>query len=192
MEVCVTLAGDPAHRRHAGPGAAGSPARLPSWPIAAGAHRDGRLPDLTTRAGDDALRGDAERVAGADAAGGEAAGRGLGAGGVRPLGLHSDVIGTVTDTGTPGGVRCGAVVCDCPSTPDRRRAASPPGGAAARRWTRNLGRSVPMTPPWSMARPCSAHRQSQHRSRRSIFRRYDHQVGDDTVIPPGGEAALLR
>jgi phosphoribosylformylglycinamidine synthase len=29
-------------------------------------------------------------------------------------------------------------------------------------------------------------------SRRPIFRRYDHQVGDDTVIAPGGDAALLR
>jgi len=25
-----------------------------------------------------------------------------------------------------------------------------------------------------------------------VFRRYDHQVGDDTVIPPGGDAAVLR
>ena len=29
-------------------------------------------------------------------------------------------------------------------------------------------------------------------SRRPVFRRYDHQVGDDTVIPPGGDAALVR
>jgi phosphoribosylformylglycinamidine synthase len=29
-------------------------------------------------------------------------------------------------------------------------------------------------------------------SRRPIFRRYDHQVGDDTVVPPGGDAAVLR
>jgi phosphoribosylformylglycinamidine synthase len=29
-------------------------------------------------------------------------------------------------------------------------------------------------------------------SRRPIFRRYDHQVGDDTVVAPGGDAALLR
>jgi phosphoribosylformylglycinamidine (FGAM) synthase-like enzyme len=29
-------------------------------------------------------------------------------------------------------------------------------------------------------------------SRRPVFRRYDHQVGDDTVMPPGGDAALVR
>ncbi len=29
-------------------------------------------------------------------------------------------------------------------------------------------------------------------SRRAIFRRYDHMVGDATVIPPGGDAAMLR
>jgi phosphoribosylformylglycinamidine synthase len=30
------------------------------------------------------------------------------------------------------------------------------------------------------------------RSRRGIFRRYDHMVGDATVVPPGGDAAMLR
>ena len=29
-------------------------------------------------------------------------------------------------------------------------------------------------------------------SRRGIFRRFDHMVGDATVIPPGGDAAMLR
>ena len=29
-------------------------------------------------------------------------------------------------------------------------------------------------------------------SRRPVYRRYDHQVGDDTVVPPGGDAAVLR
>jgi phosphoribosylformylglycinamidine synthase len=29
-------------------------------------------------------------------------------------------------------------------------------------------------------------------SRRPIFRRYDHMVGDATVLPPGGDAAMLR
>ncbi|HZU77410.1 MAG TPA: phosphoribosylformylglycinamidine synthase subunit PurL [Dehalococcoidia bacterium] len=29
-------------------------------------------------------------------------------------------------------------------------------------------------------------------SRRPVFRRYDHQVGDGTVVPPGGDAALVR
>jgi phosphoribosylformylglycinamidine synthase len=29
-------------------------------------------------------------------------------------------------------------------------------------------------------------------SKRSVFRRYDHQVGNATVIPPGGDAAMIR
>ena len=29
-------------------------------------------------------------------------------------------------------------------------------------------------------------------SRRGIFRRYDHMVGDATVVPPGGDAAMIR
>jgi phosphoribosylformylglycinamidine synthase subunit PurL len=29
-------------------------------------------------------------------------------------------------------------------------------------------------------------------SRRTIFRRYDHQVGNSTLIPPGGDAAMIR
>src|SRR5713101_6775878 len=29
-------------------------------------------------------------------------------------------------------------------------------------------------------------------SRRPIYRRYDHMVGDSTVVPPGGDAAVLR
>jgi phosphoribosylformylglycinamidine synthase len=29
-------------------------------------------------------------------------------------------------------------------------------------------------------------------SRRGVFRRYDHMVGDSTVVPPGGDAAMLR
>jgi phosphoribosylformylglycinamidine synthase len=29
-------------------------------------------------------------------------------------------------------------------------------------------------------------------SRRGIFRRYDHMVGDSTVVPPGGDAAVMR
>jgi phosphoribosylformylglycinamidine synthase subunit PurL len=29
-------------------------------------------------------------------------------------------------------------------------------------------------------------------SRRGVYRRYDHMVGDGTVIPPGGDAAMLR
>jgi len=30
------------------------------------------------------------------------------------------------------------------------------------------------------------------RSRRAVYRQYDHMVGDATVVPPGGDAAMLR
>jgi len=82
----------------------------------------------------------------------------------------------------------------CPRPPDRRRAASPPGGAAPRRAGRGaLGRSVrhdaALVDGETLLRLIGS---PNIGSRRSIFRRYDHQVGDDTVILPGGDAALLR
>jgi len=29
-------------------------------------------------------------------------------------------------------------------------------------------------------------------SRHPVYRRYDHQVGNDTVVAPGGDAAVIR
>jgi phosphoribosylformylglycinamidine synthase len=50
-----------------------------------------------------------------------------------------------------------------------------------------------MPPPWSMGETLRRLLGSPNiGSRRPIFRRYDHQVGDDTVVPPGGDAAVLR
>ena len=50
-----------------------------------------------------------------------------------------------------------------------------------------------MAPPWSRGETLLRLLASPNiGSRRPIFRRYDHQVGDDTVITPGGDAALLR
>jgi phosphoribosylformylglycinamidine synthase len=50
-----------------------------------------------------------------------------------------------------------------------------------------------MTPPWPLGETLVRLLGSPNiGSRRSIFRRYDHQVGDDTVVLPGGDAALLR
>jgi phosphoribosylformylglycinamidine synthase len=109
--------------------------------------------------------------------------------------LHSDVIGTVTDTGRLVVSDGGAVVCDLPldllidDVPLRHPEALRPAGL-------DEALSVDpfaMTPPWSMGESLLRLIGSPNiGSRRSIFRRYDHQVGDDTVVLPGGDAALLR
>jgi len=116
MEVCVTLAGDPRIVAMQDLGRPGSPARLPSWPSRRVRHRDGRLPDLTTRAGmtpyEVMLSESQERmllvVRPRDAASVQVE--------FDRWDLHSDVIGTVTDTGRLVVSDGGAVVCDLPST----------------------------------------------------------------------------
>ncbi len=109
--------------------------------------------------------------------------------------LHSAVIGTITDTGAMV-IHDGAdVVCDLPLDmliddvplrhPDMRR---PP----------HLDDLLAVDPA-SEAEPWTADEallrllgSANIGSRRRVFRRYDHQVGDDTVIGPGGDAALIR
>ena len=109
--------------------------------------------------------------------------------------LHSDVIGTVTDTGRLAVTDGGAVVCDLPldllidEVPLRHPEAVRPAGLDAPLSADPFA----MTPPWSMGESLLRLIGSPNiGSRRSIFRRYDHQVGDDTVVLPGGDAALLR
>jgi phosphoribosylformylglycinamidine synthase len=109
--------------------------------------------------------------------------------------LHSDVIGTVTDTGRLVVTDAGEVVCDLPldllidDVPLRHPEALRPAGLDAALSVDPLA----MTPPWSMGETLMRLIGSPNiGSRRSIFRRYDHQVGDDTVVLPGGDAALLR
>jgi phosphoribosylformylglycinamidine synthase len=109
--------------------------------------------------------------------------------------LHSDVIGTVTDTGRLVVTDAGEVVCDLPldllidDVPLRHPEALRPAGLDAAL----SGDPLAMTPPWSMGETLMRLIGSPNiGSRRSIFRRYDHQVGDDTVVLPGGDAALLR
>ena len=109
--------------------------------------------------------------------------------------LHSDVIGTITDTGNLV-VRDGTdVVCDLPlrmlidEVPMRHPQATRPAHLDALLALDPLA----VTPPWDMDTALLRLLASPNiGSRRPIFRRYDHQVGDDTVIPPGGDAALLR
>jgi phosphoribosylformylglycinamidine synthase II len=109
--------------------------------------------------------------------------------------LQSDGIGRITDSGRFVVSDAGTVVCDLPLAmlidevplrhPERRR----PGDLDAALAVDPLA----MAPPWSMGETLTRLLGSPNiGSRRPIFRRYDHQVGDDTVITPGGDAALLR
>jgi phosphoribosylformylglycinamidine synthase subunit PurL len=106
--------------------------------------------------------------------------------------LHGDVVGAIIEEPSLV-VREGAqVVCQMPldvvvdgaparSGPERRPSAARP---VQHRWS---------GAPWQhgealvrlLAHPGIG-------SRRPVFRCYDHQVGDATVVPPGGDAALLR
>jgi phosphoribosylformylglycinamidine synthase subunit PurL len=109
--------------------------------------------------------------------------------------LHSEVIGSITDTEHLV-VRDGSeVVCDLPlemlidQVPMRHPQARRPAELDALLALDPLA----ATPPWDMDTALLRLLASPNiGSRRPVFRRYDHQVGDDTVIPPGGDAALLR
>jgi phosphoribosylformylglycinamidine synthase len=109
--------------------------------------------------------------------------------------LQSDGIGRITDSGRFVVSDGPTVVCDLPLAmlidevplrhPDQRRPAGLDRALAADPLT--------MAPPWSPGETLRRLLASPNiGSRRPIFRRYDHQVGDDTVILPGGDAALLR
>ena len=106
--------------------------------------------------------------------------------------LHSDVIGRITDTGRLV-VRDGdAVVGDLPldMLVDDVPLRHPPLVQPA---PRPHADPLSATPPWA---PSEALLRLLHSpnigSRRPVWRRYDHQVGDDTVVRPGGDAAVLR
>src|SRR5207302_1959358 len=109
--------------------------------------------------------------------------------------LHSDVIGAVTDTGRLV-VRDGDMwVCDLPLDLliDRVPLRHPPG-ERPRDLDALLARDpLAETPPWPHSEALLRLLASPNiGSRRPVFRRYDHQVGDDTVVAPGGDAAVLR
>jgi phosphoribosylformylglycinamidine synthase II len=109
--------------------------------------------------------------------------------------LHSDLIGVITDTGRMVVREGGEVVCDLPlamlidEVPLRFPEATRPAGLD------KLLKADPLSRPvsWTPAEALLALLHSPNiGSRRPVFRRYDHQVGDDTVIPPGGDAAMVR
>ena len=105
--------------------------------------------------------------------------------------LHSAMIGEVTDDGHLTVVDGHAQVARIPvqlltDVPARRLigvAPDPP-----------LGLDIDALPPLADAGATLLHMLASPNlmSRRSIFRRYDHMVGDSTVVPPGGDAAMLR
>ncbi|MBJ7608104.1 MAG: phosphoribosylformylglycinamidine synthase subunit PurL [Candidatus Dormibacteraeota bacterium] len=109
--------------------------------------------------------------------------------------LHSDVIGTITDSAHMVIREAGVVVCDLPlgmlidEVPLRHPETLRPSGLGT------LLRKDPLTGqmPWTTGEALLRLLHSPNiGSRRPVFRRYDHQVGDDTVMPPGGDAALVR
>jgi phosphoribosylformylglycinamidine synthase subunit PurL len=109
--------------------------------------------------------------------------------------LHSDVIGTITDTGRLV-VRDGAQpVADLPlrllidEVPLRHPVAKRPAGIDAVLAVDPLAQTPPWTPSDALLRLLGS---PNIGSRRPVFRTYDHQVGDDTVVPPGADAAVLR
>ncbi|HYL69805.1 MAG TPA: phosphoribosylformylglycinamidine synthase subunit PurL, partial [Candidatus Dormibacteraeota bacterium] len=106
--------------------------------------------------------------------------------------LHSDVVGTVLEA-PRFVVRDGAEpVCDLPldvvvdGAPPRDAPGPPPQRVTTlehRMW------ASPWPPDETLLRLL---RSPNVGSRRSVYRTYDHQVGDGTVLRPGGDAALVR
>ncbi|HYL08838.1 MAG TPA: phosphoribosylformylglycinamidine synthase subunit PurL [Candidatus Udaeobacter sp.] len=106
--------------------------------------------------------------------------------------LHSAVIGEVTDDGHLTVVEGGDAVARLPvqlltdGAPLRRlvgMAPEPPPGL-------DLDALPPLADAGAaLVRMLASPNLS---SRRGVFRRYDHMVGDSTVVPPGGDAAMLR
>ena len=106
--------------------------------------------------------------------------------------LTSAVIGEVTDDGHVTVVDGDEEVARLPvqlltdGVPLRRPASSPPPPRPAL----DLDR---LAPPADAAASLLRLLASPNLcSRRPIYRRYDHMVGDGTVVPPGGDAAMLR
>jgi phosphoribosylformylglycinamidine synthase len=109
--------------------------------------------------------------------------------------LHSDVVGVITDDPTLLVRDVGVAVAELPlsllvdGVPERHPAAARPA-LVAQALAEDPGR---FEPPWEHGEALLRLLASPNiGSRRPVFRRYDHQVGDDTVVRPGGDAAVLR
>ncbi|MHB8719544.1 MAG: phosphoribosylformylglycinamidine synthase subunit PurL [Candidatus Dormibacteria bacterium] len=109
--------------------------------------------------------------------------------------LHSDVIGTISGSGQLDVRDHGEVVASLPLTmlidevPLRTPEATRPRGIDTLLKRNPLDAPTPLDGSAALLRLLGS---PNIGSRRPIFRTYDHQVGDDTVIPPGGDAALVR
>ncbi|MFN2568088.1 MAG: phosphoribosylformylglycinamidine synthase subunit PurL [Candidatus Dormibacteria bacterium] len=109
--------------------------------------------------------------------------------------LHSDSIGTITDS-SRFVIRDGTEqVCDLPlpllidQVPTRSPASGRPAGHAALLSHDPLADAAP----WDMGDALVRLLGSPNiGNRRPVYRRYDHQVGVDTVAGPGGDAAVVR
>ncbi|MFN2463197.1 MAG: phosphoribosylformylglycinamidine synthase subunit PurL, partial [Candidatus Dormibacteria bacterium] len=111
----------------------------------------------------------------------------------RKYDLHSDVIGEITDTGRLTICDGETVEADIPVSllvdhvPFRHPEGRP---SAARLALRSETVDLPDVPPAeALLRLLGSENIG---SRRSVYRTYDHQVQNNTVILPGGDAAMLR
>jgi phosphoribosylformylglycinamidine synthase len=111
-------------------------------------------------------------------------------------GLRSDIIGHVTDDGMARIKENGEVVAEAPV----KLLTDPPlyqPRAEKPRWLRHLQvlklDTIPDLAHKDLASALLKLLASPNiASKRYVYRQYDHQVGDNTVIPPGGDAAVLR
>ncbi|HLH69220.1 MAG TPA: phosphoribosylformylglycinamidine synthase subunit PurL [Candidatus Dormibacteraeota bacterium] len=106
--------------------------------------------------------------------------------------LEAKVIGEVTADGDLSVLEAGAEVARLPielltgGVPTRQLRPQPPASR------RSPPRLPPLPPAEVQAALLRLLRSPNLGSRQPVFRRYDHMVGNATVLPPGGDAAVLR
>jgi len=110
-------------------------------------------------------------------------------------GLHSDVVGRVISEPIFKITEHGEAVASLPlqvlvsGVPERH----PEARAAATQSRLRDADPLDRDPPWSLAEAWVRLLASPNCGEsRWVWRQYDHQVGDDTVLGPGGDAAVLR
>lgn len=109
--------------------------------------------------------------------------------------LHADVIGRVTDDGMATVVEGGRVVARIPvgilTDPPQYVVATERPAALAERHAYPLGALPDLAADAAGAALADLLAAPNIASRRWVFRQYDHQVLNQTVVPPGGDAAVL-
>jgi phosphoribosylformylglycinamidine synthase len=110
-------------------------------------------------------------------------------------GLHCAVIGRTTGDGRLRVTEGGALAADIPvhllteAVPARHPESRPPDNLER---LRSLDPGALPTGPEPQQALLDLLASPNLCSRRSVYRRYDHMVGDNTVVAPGGDAAVLR